>query len=248
MATLRIPTPLRAYAGGASQLDIKSEKVSGALDELVKAHPELKPHLFQESGELRAFVNLFVNDENVRDLAGADTPLKAGDTLMILPSIAGGADLQKVDHATLRTNQAFIISLSLAAFILDAPWLAGFVGLAMLIGTLLKKPAFGFIYQSWLKPSGVLKPDVFADNPEPHRFAQGFGAVVELAGFGLLAAGATTAGWAFVWLVIFLAALNLFFGFCAGCAVYYWLNRLGLPGFVKAAPADTFPGLRPKAS
>lgn len=248
MATLRIPTPLRAYAGGAAQLDIKSEKVAGALDELIKAHPELKPHLFQESGELRAFVNLFVNDENVRDLAGADTPLKPGDTLMILPSIAGGADLQKVDHAALRTNQAFIIGLSLAAFILDAPWLAGFVGLAMLIGTLLKKPAFGFIYQSWLKPSGILKPDVITDNPEPHRFAQGFGAVVESAGFGLLAVGASFAGWALVGIVVFLAGLNLFAGFCAGCAVYYWLNRLKVPGFVKAAPAGTFPGLRPKAS
>jgi molybdopterin converting factor small subunit len=248
MATLRIPTPLRAYAGGASQLDIKSEKVSGALDELVKAHPELKPHLFQESGELRAFVNLFVNDENVRDLSGTDTPLKPGDTLMILPSIAGGVDLQKVDHSALRTNQAFIIGLSLAAFILDSPWLVGLVGLAMLIGTLVKKPAFGFIYLSWLKPSGILKPDVIADNPEPHRFAQGFGAVVELAGFALLAAGATIAGWALVWVVIFLAALNLFFGFCAGCAVYYWLNRLKVPGFVKSAPVGTFPGLRPKAS
>jgi hypothetical protein len=138
--------------------------------------------------------------------------------------------------------------LSLAAFILDSPWLAGLVGLAMLIGTLVKKPAFGFIYLSWLKPSGILKPDVIADNPEPHRFAQGFGAFVELAGFALLAAGATIAGWALVWVVIFLAALNLFFGFCAGCAVYYWLNRLKVPGFVKSAPVGTFPGLRPKGS
>jgi adenylyltransferase/sulfurtransferase len=90
MATLRIPTPLRAYAGGAAQIEVKSEKVAGVLLELIAAHPELKPHLFTESGELRAFVNLFVNDENVRDLQGSETPVKAGDTLMILPSIAGG--------------------------------------------------------------------------------------------------------------------------------------------------------------
>jgi molybdopterin converting factor small subunit len=246
MATLRIPTPLRPYAGGAAELTIESAKVSGALEELVKAHPELKKHIFTEGGELRAFVNLFVNDENVRDLNGTETALKPNDILMILPSIAGGNDLQKVDHATLRTNQAFIIGLSIAAYVLAAGWLVGAVGLAMLLGTIFKKPGFGFIYQSWLKPAGILKPDVIADNPEPHRFAQGFGALVELAGFALLGVGATIAGWALVWVVIFLAALNLFFGFCAGCAVYYWLNRLHVPGFAKNAPAGTFPGLRPR--
>lgn len=248
MATLRIPSPLRPYAGGASQLDLSAGDVAGALAELLAAHPELKPHLFTESGELRAFVNLFVNDENVRDLKGVGTPLKPGDTLMILPSIAGGAPLQQVDHAALRTNQAFIIGLSLAAFVANWAWLAGLVGLAMLLGTLLKAPAFAFVYRRWLKPRGWLRPEVIADNLEPHRFAQGFGAVVELAGFGLLLAGAAFAGWALVWLVIFLAALNLFVGFCTGCAVYYWLNRLGVPGFVKAAPSGTFPGLRPKAT
>lgn len=90
MPTLRIPTPLRPYTGGNAQLELKSGNVSGALDELLAAHPELKPHLFTEAGELRAFVNLFVNENNVRDLQGKDTPLKPEDTLMILPSIAGG--------------------------------------------------------------------------------------------------------------------------------------------------------------
>ncbi|MEX1248732.1 MAG: DUF4395 family protein [Anaerolineales bacterium] len=248
MPTLKIPTPLRPFAGGSAQLDLQARNVGGALDELLAAHPELKPHLFTESGELRAFVNLFVNDENVRDLKGKDTPLNPEDTLMILPSIAGGAPLQQVDHAALRTNQAFIIGLSLAAYITDSPWWAGIVGLAMFIGTMLRAPVFGFVYRRWLKPSGLVKPEVLTDNPEPHRFAQGFGAVVELAGFGLLLAGAATAGWALVWLVIFLAALNLFVGFCAGCAVYYWLNRFGVPGFAKAPPPGTLPGLKPKAS
>lgn len=247
MTTLRIPSPLRPYAGGASQIDLSARDVAGALNELLAAHPELKPHLFTEAGELRAFVNLFVNDENVRDLKGMDTLLERDDTLMILPSIAGGA-LQQVDHAALRTNQAFIIGLSLAAFIANLAWLAGLVGLAMLVGTLLKAPAFAFVYRGWLKPLGWLRPEVIADNPEPHRFAQGFGAAVELAAFALLLAGAAVAGWALVWLVIFLAGLNLFVGFCAGCAVYYWLNRLGVPGFAKAAPSGTFPGLRPKVT
>jgi molybdopterin converting factor small subunit len=248
MAILRIPTPLRPYAGGNPQIEVKARHVGGALDELVGAHPELKQHLFTKSGELRSFVNLFVNEENVRDLNGVQTPLKPDDSLMILPSIAGGALLEKVDHAALRTNQAFIIGISLAAYILDATWLAGLVGMAMLLGTLFKVPAFGFFYRSWLKPRGWLKPEVISDNPEPHRFAQGFGALIELVGFGFLLAGSTLVGWGMVWLVILLAALNLFVGFCAGCAVYYWLNRLQVPGFVKAAQTGTFPGLRPKES
>lgn len=248
MPLLRIPSPLRPYTNGASQLDLTANDVSGALAELLAAHPDLKPHLFNEAGELRAFVNLFVNDENVRDLNGVQTPLKPTDTLMILPSIAGGVELQQVDHAALRTNQAFIIGLSLTAYIANAPWVAGLVGLAMAVATWLRVPAFAFIYRLWLKPLGWLKPEVLADNPEPHRFAQGFGAVVQLAGFGLLLAGSATLGWALVWLVIFLAALNLYAGFCAGCAVYYWLNRLHVPGFAKEPPSGTFPGLKPKAT
>jgi hypothetical protein len=59
--------------------------------------------------------------------------------------------------------------------------------------------------------------------------------------------GASTVGWILVWLVVFLAGLNLFAGFCAGCAIYYWLGRLSVPGFVKMPPGNTFPGMRPKA-
>lgn len=217
MPILRIPSPLRPYTNGAAQLHLTAQDVSGALAELLAAHPEVRPHLFNEAGELRAFVNLFVNDENVRDLNGVQTQLKTTDTLMILPSIAGGAGeaLQPVDHVALHTNQAVIIGLSLAAYIRDAPWVAGVVAIAMARGTRLKLPAFAFIYRRWLKP------EVLADNAKAHRFAQGFGAAVELAGFVLLLTGTASLGWALVWLVwlvIFLAALNLFAGFCVGCA------------------------------
>jgi len=61
-----------------------------------------------------------------------------------------------------------------------------------------------------------------------------------------LGLGAVGLGWGLVWVVIALAALNLFGAFCVGCAVYYWLNRLKVPGFVKSPPAGTFPGMRPK--
>jgi hypothetical protein len=155
--------------------------------------------------------------------------------------------LTVVDHSNIRTNQATIIILLLVAFILNQPWLVGFTALVMGIGTILKRPGFGFLYTSFLKPRGIVKPDVLQDNPEPHRFAQGFGTVVLAASTIALILGGAVAGWALTWLVIGLASLNLFVGFCAGCAVYYWLNRLKAPGFVKSAPAGNFPGMRPKA-
>ncbi len=139
---------------------------------------------------------------------------------------------RKVDQSALRVNQAFIIGLSLLAFILNNVWLAAFVGLVMLLGTAVPTLSlFKHIYQHALRPAGLVKPDVIVDNPEPHRFAQGFGGVVVALAVLTLAAGLSVLGWGLVWLVIALAALNLFLGFCAGCFVYYQLNKLGLPGF-----------------
>lgn len=90
MATLRIPTPLRPYAGGVSEIAVTSDNVGGALAELIEQHPTLQPHLYDEDGELRAFVNVFLNEEDVRYLQGIETELAANDKLMIIPSIAGG--------------------------------------------------------------------------------------------------------------------------------------------------------------
>jgi sulfur-carrier protein len=90
MATLRIPTPLRAYTGGQSEVSVNSGTAGEALTELVQQFPALQPHLFKEDGELRMFVNLFKGEENIKDLQGLQTPLEASDRLMIIPSIAGG--------------------------------------------------------------------------------------------------------------------------------------------------------------
>jgi hypothetical protein len=155
--------------------------------------------------------------------------------------------LQKVDHSALKANQLFIISLSILAFILNGPELAAFVALVMGIGSALKVPGFGFIYKYLLKPRGWLKPDVLDDNPEPHRFAQFLGFIFMTAGSIALFSGAVILGWGLVWLVVVLAALNAFGGFCVGCAVYYWLSRFQLPGFNKQPPEGTFPGMKPKA-
>lgn len=90
MTTLRIPTPLRPYAEGAGQIDIQAKTVSEAMAELTTKYPALKKHLFTDEGELRTYVNLFLNDEDIRHLDGVETKLTDGDRLMIIPSIAGG--------------------------------------------------------------------------------------------------------------------------------------------------------------
>ena len=155
--------------------------------------------------------------------------------------------LQKVDHSALKANQLFIISLGVLAFIFNQPVVAAFVALMMGLGAVLKKPGFGFIYSYLLKPRGWMKPDVLDDNPEPHRFAQIVGFSFLLTGAVSLFLGFIGLGWTLVWIVIALASLNAFGGFCVGCAVYYWLARLNVPGFGKQPPAGTFPGMKPGA-
>ena len=156
--------------------------------------------------------------------------------------------LQKVDHSALKANQITIIVLNILAFIFNLPILAAFVAVVMGLGSLLKVPGFLPLYRFVYKPLNILKPDVLNDNPEPHRFAQFVGFLFMTAGSIALFLGASALGWALVWVVVALAALNAFAGFCVGCAMYYWFVRLHLPGFTKTPPAGIFPGMKPKAS
>lgn len=156
-------------------------------------------------------------------------------------------NLIMVDHARLRANQAMIIVLNLLAFVTNLPTLVLFVTLVMIIGSLMRQPGFSWVYAGLLKPLGLVKPELLEDNPEPHLFAQGFGAVVMTLSMALFWIGLPAAAWVMVWLVNILAVLNLFVGFCVGCAIYYWLQRLHVPGFVKQPPEGTMPGMRPKA-
>jgi len=89
MTTIRIPTPLRPYAGGQNKVAVSGTTVGAALDDLTGQHPELRQHLY-EGENLRSFVNIYLNKEDVRQLNGRDTVVKDDDTLMIIPSIAGG--------------------------------------------------------------------------------------------------------------------------------------------------------------
>jgi len=89
MATIKIPTPLRAYTGGEAQIDVAGDTIGAALNSLVETYPDLKQHLYN-GDELRNFVNVFLGDEDVRFLDGMETEIDADDNLRIIPSIAGG--------------------------------------------------------------------------------------------------------------------------------------------------------------
>ena len=93
MPLLRIPTPLRAYTNGQSEVSVSGSTISDALTDLTTQYPAIKPHLFNEGGELRPFVNLFVGENNIKDLQGVHTPIQEGEKLMLIPSIAGGQDV-----------------------------------------------------------------------------------------------------------------------------------------------------------
>lgn len=96
-----IPTPLRPYAGGSHAVDVEAATVEAALDSLTSAHPALRNHLFTPEGKLRAFVNLYLNDEDVRYLPAKEaTEVGAGDTLTIIPSIAGGKQTGAPRHSS----------------------------------------------------------------------------------------------------------------------------------------------------
>jgi adenylyltransferase/sulfurtransferase len=90
MTKIHIPTPLRQYAGKQPTVEVKAGTVAEALSGLVSKHPELRRHLYTDDQKLRSFVNVYLNDEDVRYLQKEATAVKDGDTISIVPSIAGG--------------------------------------------------------------------------------------------------------------------------------------------------------------
>ena len=138
--------------------------------------------------------------------------------------------VKKVDTTTIKFNQASIVTLTLLGFLLNQPYLVLLVGLVLAVGTVWPQAAlFKLIYLKLLKPNNILKANIIDDDPAPHQFAQGVGALFLLAGSSaLFAFNQVILGWTLAWIVIILAAINLFFNFCAGCFVYYQLDRVGL--------------------
>ena len=135
----------------------------------------------------------------------------------------------QVDHTALKVNQASIIALLILAFLFDQAWLVGLVSAVMLVGTLWPKAGlFKLFYAHVLKRAGILRPDIVADDPQPHLFAQGLGGVVLAASALALALGAAMLGWLLAGIVVALAAVNLLLHFCLGCFIYYQFARRGI--------------------
>ena len=88
--TIRVPAQLRTLTGGSAQVTVEGSTVGEALKALDGAHPGFGDRLFEESGSLRRFVNVFLADEDVRFLEGLETPVSDGQTLSIVPAVAGG--------------------------------------------------------------------------------------------------------------------------------------------------------------
>jgi len=88
--TVRIPTTLRPMAGGNSQVQVEGSTLADVIEALEAVHPGFKDRLLDESGALRKFVNIFVADDDVRYLDGLDTPVPDGETVSIIPAVAGG--------------------------------------------------------------------------------------------------------------------------------------------------------------
>ena len=95
MAQLILPTPFRHYAQGKKVVQVTGKTISEALWSFAEQHPEIQRHIFDaESGELRPFVNVFINGEDARNLQGGTTRIEEGDELRIIPNIAGGRTMR----------------------------------------------------------------------------------------------------------------------------------------------------------
>ncbi|HYB42995.1 MAG TPA: ubiquitin-like small modifier protein 1 [Candidatus Methylomirabilis sp.] len=88
---VRIPTPLRAMTKGSGEVQVTAPTVGALIDDLERQYPGLRDRLVEEGGEIRRFINIYVNEEDIRFLQGAQTALKPGDEVAIVPAIAGGA-------------------------------------------------------------------------------------------------------------------------------------------------------------
>src|SRR5262245_31093667 len=110
--TIHIPTPLRPFTDKHESVDVTGGTVGELLADLTKRYEGLRRHLYTDEGRLRNFVNVYLNDEDIRYLQREQTPVKPGDTLSIVPSVAGGAPVSDVASGVSRTVDADLPTLS----------------------------------------------------------------------------------------------------------------------------------------
>jgi hypothetical protein len=142
------------------------------------------------------------------------------------------ASAYRVDRNTLRTNQGGIVLFCVLGFILGdevGRWFVFGTGLVLTAGTFSASLAlFMQFHRRVLLPTGILGADVHVEDPMPHQFAQAMGAVMLLLATAAFFAGAITAAWVLTWLVATFAFINVALSFCAGCFIYYQLDKIGL--------------------
>ncbi|HEY4385058.1 MAG TPA: DUF4395 domain-containing protein [Ktedonobacteraceae bacterium] len=138
--------------------------------------------------------------------------------------------MPRLDSQMLKFSQGCVVVLTALAFLFSQPILVLLAALCLTLSALVPQASpFRLLYQRVIVPLHLLKPRIVEDDPAPHRFAQGIGAVfVIVATIFLLLTPAHTVGWVLDLIVFVLATLNFAVGFCAGCFVYYHLGRLGL--------------------
>ncbi|MDR0875434.1 MAG: MoaD/ThiS family protein [Clostridiales Family XIII bacterium] len=90
MAKVLIPTALRAFTDGSSEVEGAGKTAGEVITAVTESYPEIQKHLFDEEGKLRSYVNVFIGDENIRNLGGLDAPVHEGDVVTLVPAIAGG--------------------------------------------------------------------------------------------------------------------------------------------------------------
>ena len=137
-------------------------------------------------------------------------------------------NIKKIDKTSLKFNQACIVLFTALSFLLNTPWIAALVGIIMLLDTLIPGTGlFKLFYKNIVKPLQLLKPHIVEESSSPHRFAQGLGGSFLLLSFILLQyTGLIFLGWALSFIVIALAFINLTLDFCAGCFIYFQLQKL----------------------
>ena len=151
-----------------------------------------------------------------------------GDSPMSLP----------LDHAAIKTGQILSIITLAISYVLDRWELVAMLAAIFLITALAwEYGPFALLYRLVLKPAGLVRPDIRADNLQPHRFGQAVGAVTATIAAALLCFGQNTAGWLLVAILSILTAIS-YLGWCIGCFIYYQLNRFGLGGFFAHSPTD----------
>ena len=137
---------------------------------------------------------------------------------------------EKLDKTSLKFNQGCIVIFTGTAFLFNIYWLAAFVGVVLLIDTIIPGTGlFKLLYKYIVKPLKILHPDISNESKTPHQFAQGLGGSLLLLSFILLQYfGSAFWGWALSFVVISLAFVNLTLDFCAGCFIYFQIQRIRL--------------------